>query len=60
MYGKKNIHNVYKIYNEKTKASEIAINLLDVLDNETIAAKTGLTIEEIQKLKWGEFIFFHI
>ena len=36
---------------EKNKASEIAKNLLDVLDNETIAVKTGLTIEEIQKLR---------
>ena len=29
----------------------IAKNLLDVLDNETIALKTGLTIEDIQKLR---------
>lgn len=36
---------------EKNKALEIAKNLLDVLDNETIAVKTGLTIEEIQKLR---------
>ena len=36
---------------EKNKASEIAKNLLDILDNETIAVKTGLTIEEIQKLR---------
>ena len=30
---------------------EIAKNLLDVLDKETIAKKTGLSIEEIEKLK---------
>ena len=36
---------------EKKKAFEIAKNLLDVLDNETIATKTGLTIEEIEKLR---------
>ena len=29
----------------------IAKNLLDVLDNETISLKTGLTIEEIQSLR---------
>ena len=33
------------------KAIEIAKSLLDVLDAETIALKTGLTIEEIEKLK---------
>ncbi len=36
---------------EKDKALEIAKNLLDVLDNETISIKTGLTIEEIKKLR---------
>ena len=30
---------------------EIAKNLLDVLDNETIASKTGLSIEEIEGLR---------
>ncbi len=35
----------------KEVQKEIAKNLLDVLDNETIAVKTGLTIEEIQKLR---------
>lgn len=34
----------------KKKAVEIAKNLLDVLDSETIAIKTGLTIDEINKL----------
>ena len=36
---------------EKNKAIEIAKNLLDVLDDETIALKTGLNVEEIQKLR---------
>lgn len=30
---------------------EIARNLLDVLDNETISTKTGLTIEQVQSLR---------
>ena len=30
---------------------EIAKKLLDVLDSETIAVKTGLTIDEIERLK---------
>lgn len=36
---------------ENKKAFEIAENLLDVLDNETIAVKTGLNINEIEKLR---------
>lgn len=36
---------------KKEKAIEIAKNLLDVLDNETIALKTGLSIKEIKKLR---------
>ena len=36
---------------ENRKSIEIAINLLDILDNETIAVKTGLTISEIIKLR---------
>lgn len=36
---------------EKRKAIEIANNLLDVLDDETIAAKTGLDIQEIKRLR---------
>ena len=35
---------------ERTKR-EIAKNLLDVLDIETISLKTGLSIEEIQRMK---------
>jgi predicted transposase/invertase (TIGR01784 family) len=30
---------------------EIARNLLDVLDDQTISEKTGLPIEEVQKLR---------
>ena len=36
---------------EEKKAMQIAKNLLDVLDNETIALKTGLTIEVIESLR---------
>lgn len=35
----------------KEKAIEIAKGLLDVLDEATISQTTGLSIEEIQKLK---------
>ena len=39
---------------EKGKKEEkiaIARNLLDILDNETIALKTGLTISDVQNLR---------
>ena len=36
---------------ENKKAIEIAKNLLDILDNETISLKTGLSINEINKLR---------
>ena len=36
---------------EMLKAIEIAKNLLDVLDDETIAIKTGLTLEEVRGLR---------
>ena len=36
---------------KKEKAIEIAMNLLDVLDDEIIAIKTGLSVEEIKKLR---------
>ena len=35
----------------KEEKYEIAKNLLDILDEETIAKKTGLTIDEVKKLK---------
>lgn len=40
-----------RLEGEKNKAIEIAKNLLDVLDNETIAIKTGLSVEEINELR---------
>jgi len=40
-----------KLEGEKLKALEIAKNLLDILDDETISKKTGLSIEEIKKLR---------
>lgn len=36
---------------EKIKAIEIARNLLDILDNETIALKTGLAVAEVEELR---------
>lgn len=36
---------------EKKKAIEIAKNLLDILDDETIAEKTGLTINEVKRIR---------
>ena len=36
---------------ENKKAIEITKNLLDILDNETISLKTGLSINEINKLR---------
>ena len=42
---------VVEIKGEKKKAIEIAKNLLDILDDETIALKTGLTIDAVNKLR---------
>lgn len=36
---------------EKNKAIEIAKNLLDILDDETVATKTGLSIDVIKSLR---------
>lgn len=36
---------------EHNKAIEIAKNLIDVLDVDTIALKTGLSIKDIEKIK---------
>ena len=36
---------------EERKAIEIANNLLDILDDETIALKTGLSVEEVKSLR---------
>ncbi|APF27294.1 hypothetical protein NPD7_2323 [Clostridium sporogenes] len=38
---------------EKSKAIEIAKNLMDILSIEMIAKKTGLSIEEVENLKKG-------
>lgn len=38
----------------KKKKNKIAKNLLDVLDDETIALKTGLTEEEVDALRKKE------
>lgn len=40
---------------EKRGKLEVARNLLDMLDDETIATKTGLDIEEIKKLRRENF-----
>lgn len=36
---------------ERSKAMQIALNLLDLLDDATIAMKTGLTIDEVKSLE---------
>ena len=36
---------------EQQKAMDIARNLIDVLDDETIAVKTGLTVKDIERLR---------
>ena len=40
-----------KIEGKREEKVEIAKNLLDVLDDETIALKTGLTIEEVRRIR---------
>ncbi|MGI2908808.1 hypothetical protein [Tolypothrix sp. VBCCA 56010] len=40
-----------RLEGEKLKALEIARSLLDLLDAETIAQTTGLTVAEVQQLK---------
>jgi hypothetical protein len=49
--GLKKDEKIGEARGEKQKAIEIALNLLDVLDVETIALKTGLNIEEIEELR---------
>ena len=36
---------------EKKAVSKVAKNLLDILDIETIAIKTGLSIQEVENLR---------
>ena len=35
----------------KQRTLELAQNLLDILDSETISLKTGLTVDEIEQLR---------
>ncbi|MCI5163113.1 MAG: Rpn family recombination-promoting nuclease/putative transposase [Candidatus Electrothrix sp. AX5] len=44
------VHSSYYL-GRKEKALEIARNLIDVLDDQTIAVKTGLGVEEIARLR---------
>ncbi len=48
---KESLFYTAEIKGAKKKAIEIAKSLLDILDIETISLKTGLTINEIEKLK---------
>ena len=36
---------------KKQRTIELAKNFLDILDNETISMKTGLTIDEVEALR---------
>jgi hypothetical protein len=50
----KELERILKIKNatiSPKKAIEIAKNLLDVLDDETISLKTALSVKEIKKLR---------
>ena len=38
----------------KESLKKVALNLLDILDDTTIAEKTGLSLEEIRRLKEGK------
>jgi len=49
--GEKRGEKIGKEKGEKKAKIEIARNLLDILDIETISMKTDLSIEEIRKLK---------
>ena len=40
-----------RLEGERDGIKKVAINLLDLLDDETIALKTGLTVEEVCKLR---------
>ena len=40
-----------RLEGERDGIKKVAINLLDLLDDETIALKTGLTVEEIYRLR---------
>jgi hypothetical protein len=38
-------------HGSRKKSVEIALNLLDVLDCETVARKTGLSVDEVNALR---------
>jgi hypothetical protein len=40
-----------KLKGKEEEKLEIARNLLDILDDETIAAKAGLTVEKVKELR---------
>lgn len=47
----KNVTDTARDEGEQKKAVEIARNLLDVLDDETIAEKTGLSLDDVRELR---------
>ncbi len=49
--GKKEGKGEGRAEGEQQKAVEIANNLIDVLDDETIAEKTGLSVEKIARIR---------
>ena len=49
--GKLKGEKIGKERERKEERLQVALNFLDVLDNATIAAKTGLPLEEIEKLR---------
>uniref|UniRef100_UPI003BAD3897 hypothetical protein n=1 Tax=Clostridium tertium TaxID=1559 RepID=UPI003BAD3897 len=51
LHERANMISSAEIRAEKKAKLEIANNLLDVLDDETISIKTGLNIEEIKTLR---------
>ena len=63
-YMVERLRAIEKSMNDKISAFEaayrkgykkgIAIALLDILDNETIAKKTGLSVEEVEKLRQNQ------
>ncbi len=44
-------YGIGKLKGEKRGREHVAINLLDILDDATIANKTGLLLEEVEKLR---------
>jgi len=44
-------YGVGRLEGREEKRLYVAINLLDILDDATIAGKTGLLLEEVEKLR---------